>query len=160
MLAKINEFKENQPELGLQEVEIPPIEPEDSEILLGKIVNLKPEEIDEKIIREATESVEDFMPVPGKIEITDEMAKKIKDQVSDNPLMTAMTMLLESQSKTNHLLTEMNTNLKQTRSADIEGKITPPEAIENLARASVEAPLRSRKIYKIQILKTELSATD
>lgn len=117
-----------------------------------------PEQIEQDIIDEAAKTVPEFMPEPKKIEVTDEEFEKIKNTPSENPLMTAMAMLLESQTKTNELLKDMADSLKNK--TEIAWVTTPIEALKNLTQAQQEAPMRQKKIYKVLILKADLQATD
>jgi hypothetical protein len=73
-------------------------------------------------------------------------------------LMAAMTLLLQSNMKTNELLQQMNEKMQWTW--PIKDVITPTEALENLTKAQQDAPLASIKRYKVQILKMDLQATD
>jgi hypothetical protein len=44
--------------------------------------------------------------------VTEEVAKEMQETVSDNPLMAAMTLLLQSNMKTNELLQQMNEKMQ------------------------------------------------
>jgi len=117
-----------------------------------------PEQIEADIIKEAMWTVQEFIPEPEKMVITEEVAKEMQETVSDNPLMAAMTLLLQSNMKTNELLQQMNEKMAGTW--PIKDVITPTEALENLTKAQQDAPLATLKRYKVQILKMDLQATD
>lgn len=104
---KIEEFKERNsipdplPKDVVEVVEAPEIDP------IEDIAEKTPEQIEDEIIAEAAKTVPEFIPEPEKIDVTEEDAKKIQETVSDNPLLTAMNLLLTSQSKTNDLLEKL-----------------------------------------------------
>lgn len=140
------------------EVEAPPLEP--SQLDTPVVPDTRtPEQIEQDIINEAAASVPEFIPVPEKVEVTEEKAKEMAETVSDNPLMTAMAMLLTSQTRTNELLEQMNKNL-QNNIVPIDQRVTPPEALKNLTEAQEKAPLTTQKRFKVLILRADLTASD
>jgi hypothetical protein len=143
------------------DVPAPPIEPLTIEDWITvPSDNRTPEQIEEDIITNAIKTVPEFIPEPEEIRVSDEQYEKIKETQSENPLMTAMTMLLNSQSQTNELLKQMNDKLGSQSNVPVEQLVTPPEALKNLTQAQLDSPLPSRKIFKILILKIDLQATD
>lgn len=138
-----------------------PIAPEDMEWVTWELVipdTRTPEQMEQDAINEAMWTVPEFIPTPEKPEVTEEEAKKITETASDNPLMTAMAMLLTSQAKTNELLAQMNE--KMHAQVPVWNMVTPPDAIRNLTEAQESSPLRTKKIYKVQMLKMDLQASD
>ena len=118
-----------------------------------------PEQIEEDIIKEAVGTVPEFIPEPWEVEVSEEDIEKAKKENPENPLMAAMALLLNSSVRTNDLLEKLNKNIEQNN-LPFEERVSPPEAIRKLREAEANTPLKTKKIYKVQILRADLTATD